>query len=338
MVVDDEYFADIMSPVESSLLPMPSDSSDFDDDDENDQDDDSVENEIDFNHLQLEKDEKDLALEMQQLSMKEREEVLFDIHGVRSTQESAEIVNDSMADLDTWIEKMKYGKQAKAYRKAEVCSPEYVKDKEFRLQFLRTDDYDAQNAGFRIFRHFEEKLRLFGETKLCKDITLDDLSEEDMEVMRNGQQQFLPVRDQSGRAISLICLPFFKDHFSIESVVSFYCVDWSFFFSANGIPKYFHSSQCRCSFCLYMAASFDEETQKKGVVGIFYNLTSDGYFSPNPRLARAARRTRDATPLFNSSVHFCVDDSVIKRGFAFFANRLLNRNARLRFRLHVGEF
>ena len=86
-----------------------------------------------------------------------------------------------------------------------------------------------------------------------------------------------------------------------------------------------------------MAGCIDEETQKKGVVLVIYNSTAPESKKPNPRMVRAIKRTRDATPLVNISMHFCMDDSIIKRGFAAFSNRLLNRKDRLRFRIHVGE-
>jgi hypothetical protein len=48
---------------------------------------------------------------------------------------------------------------------------------------------------------FEQKLRIFGRDKLTKDITLQDLNEEDLKVLNNGHLQLLPQRDRAGRLI-----------------------------------------------------------------------------------------------------------------------------------------
>ena len=47
--------------------------------------------------------------------------------------------------------------------------------------FLRAERFDAPKAAIRLVNHFEGKLVLFGEDKLVKRITLDDLEEEDIE-------------------------------------------------------------------------------------------------------------------------------------------------------------
>ena len=48
-------------------------------------------------------------------------------------------------------------------------------------------------------RYFEQKLKLFGEDKLVRRITLDDMTDEDMEVAKCGCLQVLPKRDRDGR-------------------------------------------------------------------------------------------------------------------------------------------
>ena len=67
--------------------------------------------------------------------------------------------------------------------------------------FLRTDLYDGQKAAKRMMKHFEDKQYLFGENKLAKSITLDDLSEEDLRIYSTGWCLELPHKDQVGRPI-----------------------------------------------------------------------------------------------------------------------------------------
>jgi hypothetical protein len=166
-------------------------------------------------------DEKELAKEMQQLSLGERQEALFDIHGVaKIVEETDEIIRKSLAELEVFIEANKNTEYGASYKIAEYQSPDYVKDKAFRLRFLRTDDFDAKLAACRMFRHFDLKLELFGETKVSRNITLADMDEETMECMKNGHEQWLPLRDQAGRAIQVISPRFSKTHWSYNSLVS----------------------------------------------------------------------------------------------------------------------
>jgi hypothetical protein len=51
--------------------------------------------------------------------------------------------------------------------------------------------------------HFKVKLELFGPEKLTKDITQDDLEDGDMKNLYSSHSQILPLRDRSGRCITL---------------------------------------------------------------------------------------------------------------------------------------
>jgi hypothetical protein len=103
---------------------------------------------------------------------------------------------------------------------ADTQSSEYVENKAFRLMFLRAENFDSQLAAKRMLRFFEEKLELFGRAKLCKDITLRDLSIEDTQCLINGHQQILPTRDSSGR-VAIVFLPgFIKANATREALVS----------------------------------------------------------------------------------------------------------------------
>ena len=48
-------------------------------------------------------------------------------------------------------------------------------------------------------RYFEQKLKLFGEDKLVRHITLDEMTDEDMEVAKCVCLQVLPKRDRDAR-------------------------------------------------------------------------------------------------------------------------------------------
>ena len=55
-----------------------------------------------------------------------------------------------------------------------------------------------------LVQYLEVKLQLFGPKLLTRAVRLSDLSDDDMDCLRNGANQLLPVRDQSGRAV--VCI------------------------------------------------------------------------------------------------------------------------------------
>lgn len=137
-----------------------------------------------------------IAKQMSSLSMKEREQAYFDIHGISSTVETPEMIQQAYLELDQELSKLGEG----AYRKAEGINPSYVRDERLRLKFLRADRFDAKKAALRMARHFEAKLDLFGASKLCQDITQNDLKPGDLDSLVTCVGH-LPIRDSVGRLV-----------------------------------------------------------------------------------------------------------------------------------------
>ena len=163
-----------------------------------------------------------LAQDLNETSMEEQEKALLDLHGASAVGEDpcavedSEFVARSLFQLEQELTKIK-GRTA--YEDAERRSKEYVHDKDFRLMFLRADNYHVQNAANRMVSFFEEKLKLFGPALLTKDITMDDLDDDDMEFLSSGTFQILPAKDMVGRAI--VCFfPRYKTYRSIGNIVS----------------------------------------------------------------------------------------------------------------------
>ena len=120
------------------------------------------------------------------------------MHGVDLEIETPELVTSSLERLDSHIEAVKHVSKADAYLMAECLSPSFVQNEKFRLIFLRSVRFDIEQTAIRLFAHFESKLQLFGADKLCRKISIDDMSEDDMITLKNGQTQLLPDRDRSG--------------------------------------------------------------------------------------------------------------------------------------------
>lgn len=142
------------------------------------------------------------AREMYKLSKTEREDVLHDLHGVsdvpceKSHQEAMGILESCISEAV-----QEAGLSAEAYRQALRIDPSYISNTDFRMSFLRADGFDAKQAARRMIRFFDEKLKLFGPDLLCKNVTLSDLKEADLEILRSGQFQILSETDQAGRRI-----------------------------------------------------------------------------------------------------------------------------------------
>jgi hypothetical protein len=144
-----------------------------------------------------------LANEMSQLSMKERNNVMQDIHGIAEpVTETPELVTQALEQLEGCLAQIPH---KEAYDRVLYLSPDYVRDSRFCIKFLRGTSFNAQQAAGRMVRHFEEKLKFFGIELLGKDIKMSDLSDLDRETLKLGTVQWLPVRDRAGRAV--LCIP-----------------------------------------------------------------------------------------------------------------------------------
>ena len=76
-----------------------------------------------------------------------------------------------------------------------------MNNRKLALSFLRSVEGSVKRAAKRYVRHFSTKLDLFGRDKMCKDITLADFDEYDMEALESGGFQVLKERDRGGRPI-----------------------------------------------------------------------------------------------------------------------------------------
>jgi hypothetical protein len=170
----------------------------------------------------LQENGKLIALALGQLSLEERDKAYHDIHGVADEvpgePDFVLITLDEIRDALLKL-KSKLNASTEALRLAEMINPGYVDNREFLLRFLRADSFDAKKAAGRITRYLNWKLGLFGEVKLCKDITLDDLQADDLTTLKKGYFQRLPERDCAGRSVSIIIVDN-QVYPSMESFVS----------------------------------------------------------------------------------------------------------------------
>jgi hypothetical protein len=145
-----------------------------------------------------------IAREMNRMSLEEREKALADVHGIGEVEEEdGAFVSSCLEELEIHLQTIK---QETAYALAEAMSRHYVSAQNFRMLFLRADRYAPKDAAERMVRFFELKKSLFGAEKLVKDITLDDLDEDDMDTLGTGCVQVSPLTDMTGRPIFVVLL------------------------------------------------------------------------------------------------------------------------------------
>jgi hypothetical protein len=145
----------------------------------------------------------DLAKEMNGLSFEEREKVFDDVHGVAAAHdETPDFVEKCLRDFDTALAKVKSSR--KALNRALFLWPELKTDEAFKLRFLRSELFDCEKAAERMANYYEHKKTLFGEEKLVKTITMDDLSEGDSAVIKGDFVVELPFKDSQGRPVVFV--------------------------------------------------------------------------------------------------------------------------------------
>ena len=140
-----------------------------------------------------------IAEEMNSLSLQEREQVYEQIHGVDSQiEETEELIEKCMGELEKEIQAIP---DKPAYDQAVRVNKDYVDDPKLRLAFLRAENFKAKEAAIRFVKFMDGKLEYFGPDCLTRRITISDLDEDTMAVIKSGCMQLLPDRDRAGRAV-----------------------------------------------------------------------------------------------------------------------------------------
>lgn len=248
------------------------------------------------------------AAELARLSMQERDEMLQDIHGVSDVQkEDPAFVQRCFDDLDEAMALIPVMDKL-AYLQAKDLDESYTCNEDFLLMFLRANSFNIKSSASRIVSFFETKLTLFGPERLAKDITYDDLDEDDMQCLESGYAQILSGRDRAGRAIFCL-LPMIRRYRTLRN-------------------------RLRAAYLVVMHALRDIETQRNGMVGLAYNVGA-GYTQDREAVWRMAKLVGDLPTKFKG-VHYCYDNENVKMLFAL-AMFVWERQTRIRCRIHCGS-
>eukprot|EP00934_Nitzschia_sp_Nitz4_P009394 Nitzschia sp. Nitz4//scaffold63_size106090//69156//70835//NITZ4_004398-RA/size106090-augustus-gene-0.160-mRNA-1//1//CDS//3329555999//9384//frame0 len=259
---------------------------------------------------QVSEDDAIQAKELNDLSVKEREQLIEEVHGIQAiAEEDPTFVEKSIAVLKKEIAKLPSSKR-RAFERASFLKPGLDQDEQLYLLFLRGDRFDAVKAAAKLCAHFEHKLELFGEAKLPKKITLDDLDEDDMACFQKGSLIFLG-KDRSGRAVDLI----------------------------NPMRMEYKHWKNQVRYTWYNNFSIllrDEETQKNGVIDIMYLVDMHGIPNSLVEYVRDAHHILSGLPVRSCGFHVCYNNKIV-RTFLSFLHMVTTKERRMRERLHFGS-
>eukprot|EP00934_Nitzschia_sp_Nitz4_P000376 Nitzschia sp. Nitz4//scaffold90_size81538//76870//80378//NITZ4_005330-RA/size81538-augustus-gene-0.13-mRNA-1//1//CDS//3329560044//376//frame0 len=148
---------------------------------------------------------------LESLSLEERDRVYDDIHGVDARAEEAEalespgFLESQLKSFEMELQDIKSRQSGSpelhALEAAEQQDLAFVQNPLLRLPFLRTNDWKAKEAASCFVKYLDLKLILFGPSLLTRQVTIRDLTQEEVSDLSKGYFQVLPYRDRSGRAV-----------------------------------------------------------------------------------------------------------------------------------------
>ena len=162
-----------------------------------------------------------LTQEMMNLSVKDRNDMQEEMHGVKclAIEESPEMVEKALFLLKRVIDEFTPDCDKRAYLQSQQPPKEitehqrilnqlephpqqsYANGIDFRLRFLRCDLFDVKKAAKRLLKFLDLVLELFGDYALRRPIRLSDFSKEEIRFMKYGRYQIMPNRDRAGRRV-----------------------------------------------------------------------------------------------------------------------------------------
>jgi hypothetical protein len=148
-----------------------------------------------------------LSQELNQLSLKDREKTMEEIHGIHALSvaqtETKMKIDVVLQQLQEEIDNIK-NEEKDAYNEAIENKSRYVMGQKFRLKFVRAEEYNVKKAARRMVDFLEFVKELYGPQVLMRPIRYTDLSDNAQTILQDGSMQILPERDPSGRRVALM--------------------------------------------------------------------------------------------------------------------------------------
>lgn len=256
-----------------------------------------------------------LRSEFNKLSVNEQTEVLNDIYCVGDgLQEPADLIEASLTNFHQELERGIFP----VYEMALGQNRAYVQDPSFRLMFIRAKKHNVSDAAIQMENFLRHKATYFGFEKVARDITLEDLSTEEVSILLSG---LFHVQDDTNRSGRVIIYSFNKM-----------------------FGKYSAESLIRVMYYIYFNVVIPmPRVQHKGVTSIYYDEST---FSNSPNLPELHTlfKTVDffnSLPLRVSAMHLCLKpvpaSLAMQNRVLGFMVKALSRETRARVKLHYGS-
>ncbi|VEU33385.1 unnamed protein product [Pseudo-nitzschia multistriata] len=230
--------------------------------------------------------DKMLSKELLRMSLKERNAIEEEVHGVGTTaiEETPDRVQESLRLLAFELDEKIPPHRKIAYTKSQTIPDTYVNTKSFRLRFLRSTHFDSTRAAQKIAKFLDVATHLFGNDLLKRPVRITDFSCNDLRDLQKGRLQLLPFLDRSGRRIFV----FFPDEV------------WEAFEA---------ETKARISLYLSWTAGNDVEIQRQGLVFVVwiaeeFKITDGG---------SVLVRDKDYHTVRASALHICCPDTPFHR-------------------------
>jgi hypothetical protein len=157
-----------------------------------------------------------LAQELKQLSVTERQWIMGEVHGVhgggnfrrrRQSNLSEEEIKSRLSLGHMQVE-LKNIPEKTAYEEAIAMKSPMLSDIAFQTKFLYAENFDPFKAAERMVKYLQLAKELFGVRALHRAVQWKDLSPNALEIIKRGELQTPPFRDQAHRRICVLL----KDH------------------------------------------------------------------------------------------------------------------------------
>jgi len=199
-----------------------------------------------------------------------------------------------------------------AYDEALKQNESYVKD--LRLAFLRAEKFDVHKAVIRMFAHYDMKWTLFQDPEILgRDIRFSDFSSpEDMNLLKQGMCQLLPLKDRVGRPIIFLYSP-----------------------RPGGTPYDFKSKLKVFFWMGLLATRMGEDIQRKGLVVVWHGINAENKGSPEHGVKYFAVFASVSTAC--ASIHALYDSHETTRSMSTIIAKADKSDQVFRFRTHYGS-
>lgn len=172
--------------------------------------------------------EEFLASELSKVSIQERHKAMDDVHCVgEELQEDPSMLERGLREFQKELAEL--ARADRIYQLAVNQNQSYIEGENFRLMFLRANMYDAKRSVRQMLNLLRYKAQYFGEDKVGREITLDDLDPDAIDFVYSGRFHMQREKDRFGRHVVYLFNHLFERPKSVESLVSAYAESFSSF-------------------------------------------------------------------------------------------------------------